>query len=345
MRRVPRLARVLVALLVTGVAGSGAAQTTRALTPAAFLALVDRYRHGDLTSLSEAGEFTPRHVARAVAAAGAADQATARAALVFTIDLTRIVPLPEVAGLIDASRALAEAVTRNSQRAFIREVVLCQLASLAHADEFDRAQSLIDAASHTWREDPELLLARGSLYETAFERGSRAPLGNRHGVTEYESIALERLAQMAVAHFERVLTSPVPQPEARLRLGKLLTLRQKYDDAKPMLERARTDSTQPYLRYLASLFLGQLHERLAQYPEAERAYRAAYGEYPAQAVTLSLVRLLILRGAHTDSDALLLTMFETRRSSTAPVDPWRLYEFGQFWQLGQRLDHLRPLIR
>ena len=345
MRRVPRLARVLVALLVTGVAGPGSAQTTRALTPAAFLALVDRYRHGDLTSLSEAGGFTPRHVARAVAAAGAADQATARAALVFTIDLTRIVPLPEVAGLIDASRALAEAVTRNSQPAFIREVVLCQLASLAHADEFDRAQSLIDAASHTWREDPELLLARGSFYETAFERGSRAPLGNRHGVTEYESIALERLAQMAVAHFERVLTSPVPQPEARLRLGKLLTLRQKYDDAKPMLERARTDSTQPYLRYLASLFLGQLHERLAQYPEAERAYRAAYGEYPAQAVTLSLVRLLILRGAHTDSDALLLTMFETRRSSTAPVDPWRLYEFGQFWQLGQRLDHLRPLIR
>jgi tetratricopeptide (TPR) repeat protein len=247
--------------------------------------------------------------------------------------------------LIDASRDLAEAVTRNSPPPFMREVVLCQLASLTHVEEFDRAQSLIDAASRTWRDDPDLLLARGSLYETAFERGSRAPLGNRVGMGEYESITLERLAQKAVAHLERVLAAPVPPPEARLRLGRMLTLRQKYRDALPMLERARTDSDHTYLRYLASLFLGQLHERVAHYTEAEEAYRAAYGEIPAQSVTLSLARLLIVRGEHTSSDALLLRMFEARRSSTEVPDPWRLYEFGQFWRLEQRLSHLRTVIR
>jgi tetratricopeptide (TPR) repeat protein len=255
-------------------------------------------------------------------------------------------PVQDVADLVEASRRLGTAIAGQSDPAFMREAVLCQVAALTHAEEFERARWALDAAFHTWPDDADLLLARGSLWETVFERRSREWMGNQPWAERYESLTLERLAQLAVADFERAAGSAGSQPEARLRLGRMLMLRQNYSDARPVLERARTEASDQYLRYLASLFLGQLDERVGQYSDAERAYRAAYQQYPAaQAVTLSLARLLILRGAHAEADALLLAMFEARRSPGETPDPWPLYDFAQFWRLEQRLANLRALIR
>jgi hypothetical protein len=190
------------------------------------------------------------------------------------------------------------------------------------------------------------LLARGSLYETALGWRRRQADANQRWAQQYESLSLERLAQLAVADFERVTTSAAPQPEARLRLGRLLTLRHKYPEARPLLERSRAEADHAYLRYLASLFLGQLFERTANSNAAELAYRDAYQQYPAaQAATLSLARLLMIGGRRDDLDELMLAMFQARRTSTDVPDPWRLYEFGQFWLLEQRLTRLRTLIR
>jgi len=169
-------------------------------------------------------------------------------------------------------------------------------------------------------------------------------MGNQPWAEHYESLTLERLAQLAVADFERVAGS-ASQPEARLRLGRMLMLRQKYSDARPVLERRATEADHQYLRYLASLFLGQLDERVGQYSDAERAYRDAYQQYPAaQAVTLSLARLLILRGVHAEADALILAC-SSPPLAWRTTDPWRLYDFAQFWRLEQRLANLRALIK
>jgi tetratricopeptide (TPR) repeat protein len=339
-------ARVLVGLVAVGLAARVTAQSSPALTPATFLVLLERYRQGDLDSLSDAARFPSRDVARVTAAMRGRDQASARATLVFTLDLTRMAPVQEVADLVEASRRLGKAIAGQSDPAFMREAVLCQVAALAHAEEFERAHWTVEAAFHTWPGDPDLLLARGSLWETVFERRSREWMGNQPWAEHYESLTLERLARLAAADFERVAGSAGSQPEARLRLGRMLMLRQKYSDARPVLERARTEADHQYLRYLASLFLGQLDERVGQYFDAERAYRDAYQQYPAaQAVTLSLARLLILRGVDAEADALILAMFEARRSPGATPDPWGLYDFGQFWRLEQRVANLRAQIK
>lgn len=92
------IARVLVGLVAVGLATRVTAQSSPALTPATFLALLERYRQGDLDSLSDAARFRSRDVARVAAAMRGGDQASARATLVFTLDLTRMAPVQEVAG-------------------------------------------------------------------------------------------------------------------------------------------------------------------------------------------------------------------------------------------------------
>jgi len=127
----PRHARLLVGLVAVGLATRVTAQSSPALTPATFLALLERYQQGDLDSLSDAARFRSRDVARVAAAMRGGDQASARAALVFTLDLTRMAPVQEVADLVEASRRLSNGLADQSDRAFMREAVLCQVAALA----------------------------------------------------------------------------------------------------------------------------------------------------------------------------------------------------------------------
>jgi hypothetical protein len=141
-------APVLVGLVAVGLANPVTAQSSPALTPSTFLALLERYRQGDLDSLSDAARFRSRDVARVAAAMRGGDQASARAALVFTLDLTRMAPVQDVADLVEASRRLGNAIAGQSDPAFMREAVLCQVAALTHAEEFERARWALDAAFH-----------------------------------------------------------------------------------------------------------------------------------------------------------------------------------------------------
>lgn len=90
-------------------------------------------------------------------------------------------------------------------------------------------------------------------------------------------------ASDAMNRFRRVLEQEPRRAEARLRLGRVLYLLDRTDEARPELERALADARETdnvFSGYLAALFLGQLHEDADRVAEATDQYETALSIYP-----------------------------------------------------------------
>jgi tetratricopeptide (TPR) repeat protein len=127
--------------------------------------------------------------------------------------------------------------------------------------------------------------------------------------------------------------------EARLRLGRVLTLRGDPESLK-VLEQIDAGTTDGGFRYLARLFEGDAFERQGDLAAAERQYRAAILLLPtAQSAHIALAHVQHVMGARTKAAAETRVTTQDRVTQDA-ADPWFWYPRGMFWHANVYLDAL-----
>jgi Tfp pilus assembly protein PilF len=124
--------------------------------------------------------------------------------------------------------------------------------------------------------------------------------------------------------FEKALEIDPESFEAWLHLGRI---RMNRSDPKPAVDALRKAMGSPErrVRYLASMFLGAIAERTADFAQAEERYREASVTYPwAQSPALALAHLLSRTAREVEARTTLAAQFA--RSQRMVVDPlWTYY--------------------
>ena len=114
--------------------------------------------------------------------------------------------------------------------------------------------------------------------------------------------------------------------EARLCLGRVLTLSYRDADAQAQLGRAAAkapDDAEPTTGYLAALFLGQLHEEAGRSDAAVSSYQLAISRNPTTVVgRLALGQLLIRSGRPDEGWDLVRQAVASSESRAIPLDPY-----------------------
>jgi tetratricopeptide (TPR) repeat protein len=137
--------------------------------------------------------------------------------------------------------------------------------------------------------------------------------------------------------YEAALAEDRDYPEAALRLG---NLRAGLGEEALALEHFTVASraADPRIRYLAFLFVGEIHNRNGRLDAAERFYRAAIAQYPAApSAVYALSELLGRRGRDIESKQRLLELLRQGRH----VDPLWTFRLPPGQNASLQLDELR----
>jgi tetratricopeptide (TPR) repeat protein len=130
---------------------------------------------------------------------------------------------------------------------------------------------------------------------------------------------------------------------ARLHLGRVETLRGRYDTALTLLEGAEASGDSD-VAYLAALFAGAVHEREGRLDAAAVAYRAAIGRFPSShAAYIALSAVLHRSGRAADSGNVLRQALDGATASRR--EPWWSYLAEPLRTNLARLDMLRKEAR
>jgi tetratricopeptide (TPR) repeat protein len=132
------------------------------------------------------------------------------------------------------------------------------------------------------------------------------------------------LAQ-AQRHLERALNLDSANAEARLRLGRVLALRQKHDEALRELRTATALVKEPIQQYYVHLFSGQVESELGRREDARVSFERAAALFPgAQTPRLALSELAAKGG---DAAAALAALQPSPAAARdARDDPWWTYD-------------------
>jgi hypothetical protein len=227
-------------------------------------------------------------------------------------------------------------------RSFVHLWYLVMATRLQDFADVERLAPLLAEANERFPDDPELLLARGSLYELQLALqlvdGSLAT----QIYTPETLMGWRSTLEMARADFAKAVRLAPMLLEARLRLGRVRLLAGDEDDARREFATILANGRAPAaLRYLAHLFDGARAESDKQWADARQAYEQARLLIPdAQSALLGLSRL-----ADVSRDAATARHW-VDSSLSAPsdrVDPWWQYAKGQAAQLDQRRLAFRRL--
>ncbi len=156
---------------------------------------------------------------------------------------------------------------------------------------------------------------------------------------------LARNLREAEALFREALVREPALLEARLHLGRVLSILDRPADARVELQACLDGAPAAEERYLAHLFLARIDEQDGQLDTAADNYRAAIQVVPTcQAARLGLARVLE-RGGDLASGAPTLDGFLDQPWPRDNMDePWWVYSFAGFRQGSQRLDELRRRV-
>ena len=125
--------------------------------------------------------------------------------------------------------------------------------------------------------------------------------------------------------FRRALRADPTFVEARVRLGRLLGVRKRHDEAAAELAAALSANPTDVVLFYARLFAGRSAQALGKIPDAVGHYKAAGLLFPgAQSAGLAQSQAALLEA---DVPAALEAIQRVDKSSTAR-DPWRVYQLG-----------------
>jgi len=251
----------------------------------------------------------------------------------------------------DEGAAGLPAADRAGIRQFCRDWFVLAAALWMSAWECDQAAGVADSGLASLGDDPQLLLAAGSVAEARAVRERTLlagactppwPMTSLHGTF----MTSKRTLEDAQVFLQRGVALDPALAEARLHLGRVFYWGDNAADAARELERAIADAPEldrGYIGYLAALFLGQLHEEAHRGPEARRAYERAHQLNPRGYVArLALGHLLIMAGQVEEGWANVRASVGGRETRTdVDLDPWAMYRDAQRWRaarLGREMD-------
>ncbi len=215
----------------------------------------------------------------------------------------------------------------------------------AVAAHFARTYNLAEIVPHLERAralfpaDPALLLASGAAHEAlaspriqAVVNGTTLPRG-----VEFAVPSISANLRDAGQYFRAALQADPEFAEARVRLGRVLSLRGEPGDARRELLSGTAATEDPVLLYYGHLFLADVEEALGNLDAAAAAYRRASALYPlAQSPHLGLSHLARLRGDGPAALEAIEKLVDLPEAAPDRHDEWWDYAAGP----GRRTDEL-----
>jgi tetratricopeptide (TPR) repeat protein len=223
---------------------------------------------------------------------------------------------------------------------------------LLQSDSVDAVDAHLPDVRRAFPDDTDLLLASGWVDEMrARPMFLRSRLSLIQPTTTVDGGARwldrERTFRLtrAATFYRQSLAARPSQAEARVRLGRVLFLQNRLDDARTVL--AEIDaSVEPRFRYLATMFGAAIEEQAQRAPAARRAYEAAMKLWPAsQAARIGLGRLLARDGDRAGAAALVAALPTEPPPLDQAADPWAWYYLGQAWRIEPSFLALRADLR
>jgi tetratricopeptide (TPR) repeat protein len=290
---------------------------------------------------------------------------TRAAILQGTFSAVKVKPRTDAPHFASALR-LAGVLTKRATgdpgvRAFCSNWYVLAASLWCSGGHYGAAERILRGGHGPLGDDPEFLLAAAAVDEAlmgpyrdaAAAASAHAQASMSQNAREMKTTSLGLLTTEYVdaeRRLRRVLSLRPDLVEARLRLGHVYLLLDRFSDAQPEFERALAEaplSFHPFAAAMAALFLGQLHERADRFDDAKKAYEAAIGIQPAdQAPHLALAHLLVSSGRTEEGWAAVRRMLEGAGGAprTSP-DSYHQYRMGQYWQAGRRMADLDAWIR
>jgi tetratricopeptide (TPR) repeat protein len=294
--------------------------------PSEYVPLVEQYRTADAGSAVNAiRAWTPERTVSEVAP------------LPSLADLQAAVALHLEAGVVNGSSVHLGIARRATEAICSRQPgsAICRhwlLAMSAYSRQSVRDVRMEPAG------DASMLVALGSALELP------ASIETPPGLDRVQPPASDLLH--AADLYRQALAKDASFTEARVRLGRVLSLLGQRQEAFAQLERARAEARDPRQVYLACLFLGDLQEAEGNSQAAVTAYRSAVEACPyALAARAALGRVLESRGQHADANQVVREQFAAPAGQLRGRDPWQDYVHGSPDDLARELIALREAVR
>lgn len=129
--------------------------------------------------------------------------------------------------------------------------------------------------------------------------------------------------------YRRALAADASMLDASVRLGRVLGLRGRHDEAVVVLTHALDGTLDPFMTYYARLFRGAAHEALGQLTDARDDFEWAAAQVPhARVPHLSLAQLWRQLGDR-DRSVASLSRALAPAGAKEPADPWVAYRRAQ----------------
>jgi tetratricopeptide (TPR) repeat protein len=344
---------LLAVLLTTALIDSrpASAQRLPAAAPPgsyAYLQILDRYQHGDPDALSALIALSDTDVAfgqQAIVEAFKRSRAAVMSPEGLRLRAGALIHVEAAFELADrnsgrafghqiVARAYLDTIAERERDSFVRDCWVMLIAFYQGRFELVRAHQLAQATHESIGDSPELWLADGVTEEMAW---TLSHADDYHGFVAGDLKAAE-------SAYRKALAAQPDLAEARLRLGRVLTLRGDIDGALRELDAVRSIDDSGF-RYLAHLFAGDALEQSGRPSAAEQRYIAAVAALPeGQSARLALAHLRHAAGARAAA-AEAAGAFALDPGIRETVDPWFSYTRGLSWRTGHILSTLREQVR
>jgi tetratricopeptide (TPR) repeat protein len=206
-------------------------------------------------------------------------------------------------------------------------------------DHFSRALELFPT-------DPDVLFLVASVHEYFAGVRTQSVMRSMKGPRDVKFDIQEEGAELRLAEqlYKRALDRNPTLIEARLRLGRVLGLRGRHEEAVAQLRQGQTIE-EPILRFYVYLFLGAEFEALGNGVEARQSYERAKAVAPtAQSPLLALSRLAEEAGDRAAARDLIERVLELPQVEPERADPWWVYEIVQAREVDGIVADLRQRV-
>ncbi len=242
---------------------------------------------------------------------------------------TQIGPDPQIARRAQASQLIT-----------LLSVWLLQLRG-----DLAQIQAPLSRAQQRFPQDPLVALALGSLHEAHATPNAlvEASVGRQGNLEKWRQEERAFRLEQALTAYRQAIALDADLAEAHLRLGHVLLLAGKVDEAEAAFARVPGATGDRRWRYLAEMLRADGSEARGDRTTAQQRYQAALEAWPeAQGPVLALSRLEATGGDWPAAQARLASLGP--RAGGRPEDPWWAYGFGQAWRIDAGLATLRRLV-